>query len=114
MPSNDFELINLDGFDGQSLNFLETCHDKCEVTLQWIQRLIVEAEQKQILKIAPPILSRVYNELGNGIVNLNNARKIKEFPIPFPLAQMITVMLMFHWVITAIVCAASLESMYWV
>lgn len=28
--------------------------------------LIVESDSKQILKIAPPILSRVFNELGNG------------------------------------------------
>ena len=74
----------------------------------------VEANESGIIKIAPPILSRVYNELGNGIVNLQNARKITEFPIPFPLAQMITVMLMFHWVITAIVCAASLDQAFWV
>ncbi|CAJ1456823.1 unnamed protein product, partial [Effrenium voratum] len=47
--------------------------------------LIVESDSKQILKIAPPILSRVFNELGNGIVNLNNARKITDFPIPFHL-----------------------------
>jgi len=113
MPSNDFELINLDGFDGQSLNFLETCHDKCEVTLQWIQRLIVEAEQKSIVKIAPPILSRVYNELGNGIVNLNNARKIRDFPMPFPLAQMIMVMLLVHAVFTPLICAATLKSPAW-
>jgi hypothetical protein len=113
METNRFELLNLDGFDGASLRFLQQCPDKCEVTLQWIQRLIVESEQKQILKIAPPILSRVYNELGNGIVNLNNARKIKEFPIPFPLAQMIMVMLVFHAVVTPLICAATLPHMAW-
>merc|ERR1719502_1221335 len=84
-------------------------HDSCEVVLQWIQRLIVEANGADIIKIAPPILSRVYNQLGNGIVKLNNARKIREFPIPFPLAQMITIMLLFHWMITAVVCAIELD-----
>jgi len=113
MNGNYFELINLDGFDAQSLSFLGTCHDKCEVTLQWIQRIIVEAEQKAIVKIAPPILSRVYNELGNGIVNLNNARKIREFPMPFPLAQMIMVMLIVHAIFTPLICAATLHSPVW-
>merc|ERR1719297_623678 len=88
-------------------------HDPCEVCLQWIQRLIGEANDTQVLKVAPPILSRVYNQLGNGIVQLNNARKITEFPIPFPLAQMITFMLLFHWIITAFVCAASVETTFW-
>jgi len=113
MKENYFELINLDGFDEESLQFLQGCPDKCEVTLQWIQGLIVEAEQKQLLKIAPPILSRVYNELGNGIVNLNNARKIRDFPIPFPLAQMIMVMLMFHAFFTPLVCAATVKTSTW-
>merc|ERR1719387_3325387 len=96
------------------MKFLKQCHDRCEVVLQWLQKLILEAEKNGTIKVAPPILSRVYNQLGNGIVNLNNARKISDFPIPFPLAQMITVMLMFHWLVTAVVCAASLDSPVWV
>jgi len=113
MELNTFELINLDGFDKNSLRFLQECPDKCEVVLQWIQRMIVEGEQKTIIKIAPPILSRVYNELGNGIVNLNNARKIKEFPIPFPIAQMVMVMLMFHAMFTPLICAAIIKTTTW-
>jgi len=113
METNDFELINLDGLDATSLKFLQECPDKCEITLQWIQRLIVESEASCILKIAPPILSRVYNELGNGIVNLSNARKIKEYPIPFPLAQMVMVMLMFHAIMTPLICAATVQSTMW-
>ena len=87
MDQKTFDLFGLDGFDPSSMAFLQGSHDRCEITLQWIQRLIVESDAKQILKIAPPILSRVFNELGNGIVNLNNARKITDFPIPFHLAQ---------------------------
>jgi len=55
----------------------------------------------------------VYNQLGNGIVNLNNARKISDFPIPFPLAQMITFMLLVHWGLTAFICAASVKTTFW-
>jgi predicted membrane chloride channel (bestrophin family) len=113
MQVNSFELINLNGFDEDSLYFLKRAPDRCEIVLQWIQRAIVENDQKQILKIAPPILSRVYNELGNGIVNLNNARKIKQFPIPFPFAQMITVMLLFHAVLTPMICASTMETALW-
>merc|ERR1712190_510427 len=85
-------------------------HDACEIVLQWVQRLIVEANSKDVIKIAPPILSRVYNQLGNGIVRLNNARKIREFPIPFPLAQMVVIMLVVHSFVTAFVCAVSVDS----
>eukprot|EP00747_Dinoflagellata_sp_TGD_P150795 gnl/TRDRNA2_/TRDRNA2_177151_c5_seq3.p1 gnl/TRDRNA2_/TRDRNA2_177151_c5~~gnl/TRDRNA2_/TRDRNA2_177151_c5_seq3.p1 ORF type:complete len:529 (-),score=65.76 gnl/TRDRNA2_/TRDRNA2_177151_c5_seq3:179-1558(-) len=115
MDDKDFETLDVDGFSRESLEFLkEHEYNRCEVVLQWTQRLIVEANEAGVLKIAPPILSRVFNELGNGIVNFENARKITEFPIPLPLAQMITLMLMFHWIVTAVVCAASLDKPSWV
>mmetsp|Transcript_135060 Transcript_135060/g.269522 ORF Transcript_135060/g.269522 Transcript_135060/m.269522 type:complete len:586 (-) Transcript_135060:65-1822(-) len=113
MKEKNYELLDLDDFDKDSMEYLLDAPDGCEICLQWIQRLISEADEKKILKVAPPILSRVYNQLGNGIVNLNNARKITEFPIPFPLAQMITFMLLFHWLITAFICAASVEQTFW-
>jgi len=113
MKKQNYELIDIKDFNHDSLQFLTEAHDRCEVCLQWIQRLIGEANETQVIKVSPPILSRVYNQLGNGIVNLNNARKITEFPIPFPLAQMITFMLLFHWGITAFVCAASVQTTFW-
>ncbi|CAE7153816.1 unnamed protein product [Symbiodinium pilosum] len=110
MDEKTFDLFGLDGFEPSSMAFLQGSHDRCEITLQWIQRLIVESDAKQILKIAPPILSRVFNELGNGIVNLNNARKITDFPIPFHLAQMITVMLMAHSLVLPLISAATVDN----
>merc|ERR1719171_827585 len=89
------------------------CHDRCEIVLQWVQRLIVDGERKGLMKIAPPILSRTYQQLGNGIVNLNNARKITDFPIPFPLSQMIAFMLFFHWLVTPIIAATTMQTWYW-
>merc|ERR1719235_2651639 len=59
---NTFELINLDGFDPESLKFLRTCPDMLEIVLQWIQRLIVENHDANVLKIPAPILTRVFGE----------------------------------------------------
>lgn len=108
-----FEVIDIDGFSPEHIEFMAHAHDRCEVILQWIQKLVVEANVQKLIDIAPPILSRVYNQLGNGIVNLNNARKIAEFPIPFPLAQMITVMLLYHMFVTCMVCAFSIETSFY-
>merc|ERR1719162_1241110 len=108
-----FEVIDIEDFDNDYMKFMDEAHDPCEIALQWIQRLIGDANSKEIIKVAPPILSRVYNQLGNGIVKLNNARKISDFPIPFPLAQMVTFMLLFHFIITTIVCAASVQTSAW-
>jgi len=110
MEDNSFQLIGIEGFDVSVLDFLNKSHDSCEVVLQWVQRLIVEANTQDIIKIAPPILARVYNQLANGLVKLNNARKIKQFPIPFPLAQMVVFMMVLHTNMTALTIALTIES----
>uniref|UniRef100_A0A7S2AG50 Bestrophin homolog n=1 Tax=Alexandrium andersonii TaxID=327968 RepID=A0A7S2AG50_9DINO len=109
------EVLEISGFEAQDLQFLQSpeCHDPCEVVLQWVQRVIVHAEQTGILTISPPMLARVFSVLCDGMVNLCNGRKIMEFPIPFPLAQMITVMLLFHGISTPLLCAATIDSPYW-
>merc|ERR1719235_3118694 len=107
-----FEIIELEGFEIESLCALKSAHDKCEVVLQWIQKMIVQSSGADVVKVAPPILSRVYNQLGNGIVGLNNARKITDFPIPFPLAQMVVFMLACHWVVTVLTCTIYVKSIW--
>eukprot|EP00930_Biecheleria_cincta_P075812 TRINITY_DN6300_c0_g1_i2.p1 TRINITY_DN6300_c0_g1~~TRINITY_DN6300_c0_g1_i2.p1 ORF type:complete len:469 (+),score=72.32 TRINITY_DN6300_c0_g1_i2:140-1546(+) len=104
-------VLDLQGVERQHLQFLQTCEgNRAEVVLQWIQRLIVEAHEDGLLIIAPPILSRIFQELGNGIKNLNACSKIADIPFPFPYAQMITAMLCFHWVVTPCIAASMLSS----
>jgi hypothetical protein len=45
-------------------------------------------------------------------VGLNNARKIHDFPIPFPLAQMVTFMLVCHWAFTIYFCALLVNNVW--
>jgi len=107
------EFFDFTGIEEESLVFLQGARFKSEIVLQWIQRHIVDAAGADVLKVAPPILSRVYNQLGNGIVLLNNAQKLNDYPVPFPVAQMIVFMLMLHWVLTAMVCAIMVDSPIW-
>eukprot|EP00931_Biecheleriopsis_adriatica_P000668 TRINITY_DN10075_c1_g3_i1.p1 TRINITY_DN10075_c1_g3~~TRINITY_DN10075_c1_g3_i1.p1 ORF type:complete len:537 (+),score=79.20 TRINITY_DN10075_c1_g3_i1:77-1687(+) len=111
MEDEHFELINIEGFDADAIEFLHCSPDGCEVVLQWIQRAIVLANSHDVIKIAPPLLARVYNQLGSGIVRLNNARKIHEYPIPFPIAQMVWFQLILHGLLTAFVSATLANSL---
>merc|ERR1719359_1548541 len=97
-----FEIIDLEGIEPESMDFLNTAPDKVEVILQWIQRSMVLHMQTGVLPVAPPILSRAFQEVSRGIVNLQNARKIADFPFPFPFAQTSMVMLLMHWSATPI------------
>eukprot|EP00441_Pelagodinium_beii_P002801 CAMPEP_0197694406 /NCGR_PEP_ID=MMETSP1338-20131121/113775_1 /TAXON_ID=43686 ORGANISM="Pelagodinium beii, Strain RCC1491" /NCGR_SAMPLE_ID=MMETSP1338 /ASSEMBLY_ACC=CAM_ASM_000754 /LENGTH=376 /DNA_ID=CAMNT_0043277239 /DNA_START=27 /DNA_END=1153 /DNA_ORIENTATION=+ len=110
MHDNNIELLGLEGFSIEPLELLTECHDACEVVMNWIQRLIVDADTTDIIQIAPPILSRVYNQLGNGIVKLRNARKIRQFPIPYPLAQMVAFIMVVHTNVTALVVSLTVSS----
>merc|ERR1719161_577784 len=51
------------------------------------------------------ILCRVM-EMSNATMNMNNADKIAKTPFPFPYAQMTTVLLLSHWILTpALMCS---------
>jgi len=101
-PNRDrpFEIIDLEGIEPESLDFLNSVPDKVEIILQWIQRSMVLHAQTGVLPVAPPILSRAFQEYSRGIVNLQNARKIADFPFPYPLAQISMVLQLLHWFCT--------------
>eukprot|EP00929_Paragymnodinium_shiwhaense_P032519 TRINITY_DN18012_c0_g1_i1.p1 TRINITY_DN18012_c0_g1~~TRINITY_DN18012_c0_g1_i1.p1 ORF type:complete len:551 (+),score=139.59 TRINITY_DN18012_c0_g1_i1:178-1830(+) len=105
VKDDHFEVLDHAGIEENSLRYLAHATDRCEVIMQWIQRLIVININKSVVPIAPPIASRVFQELSNGIVDVQNARKIHEFPFPFPYAQMLSVGLLAHWMVTPLVAA---------
>eukprot|EP00440_Ansanella_granifera_P076809 gb/GFBE01083348.1/.p1 GENE.gb/GFBE01083348.1/~~gb/GFBE01083348.1/.p1 ORF type:complete len:357 (+),score=47.12 gb/GFBE01083348.1/:1-1071(+) len=106
-PDKDraFEIFALAGCDEQSLEFLQKSNDKVEVVLQWVQRSITLGMQSGVISVAPPVVSRAYQELSRGIVNLQNARKIADFPFPYPYAQASMVMLCIHWAMVPVLCS---------
>jgi predicted membrane chloride channel (bestrophin family) len=103
-PNRDrpFEIIDLGGIEPASMEFLNSVPDKVEIILQWIQRSMVLHVQTGVLPVAPPILSRAFQEVSRGIVNLQNARKIADFPYPYPLAQVSMILQLFHWALVPV------------
>ncbi|CAE8714556.1 unnamed protein product [Polarella glacialis] len=113
LQGDSLEIINSDAMDAESMAFLRTCVNQHEVVTNWIQRLIVQATDACIVDVPAPILSRVFQEIGNGVVNLNNARKNRDVPFPFPYAQVISCMLCVHWLLTPILAAHQIGSAIW-
>merc|ERR1719329_1513778 len=109
-PNRDrpFEIIDLNGIEPASMEFLNTAPDKVEIILQWIQRSMVLHVQTGVLPVAPPILSRAFQEVSRGIVNLQNARKIADFPYPYPLAQISMILQILHYACTPIASALAM------
>eukprot|EP00930_Biecheleria_cincta_P072411 TRINITY_DN59818_c0_g1_i1.p1 TRINITY_DN59818_c0_g1~~TRINITY_DN59818_c0_g1_i1.p1 ORF type:complete len:537 (+),score=70.33 TRINITY_DN59818_c0_g1_i1:85-1695(+) len=108
-----FEIIDVEGFNEASLKYLGESSDKALVVLQWMQQLIMKAQASGVLKVPPPILSRVFQELSNGIVGIVDAQKITDIIFPFPLAQLVSMMLIAASVISPITLSFVMTSPIW-
>merc|ERR1739844_55633 len=96
-----YPVLDIGGLDQATLKYLKNCkYDKelnfnrGEVIIHMIQTLIVHGQDKGVLKIPPPILSRVFQTLSRGQVNLANCKKITSTLFPFPYAQLIAFLLL--------------------
>lgn len=105
----DFEVIANSEVSQKELEFLSTQKFKTEILLQWIQRLIMEKHTSGTFNAPPPILSRVYQELSNGVVHMNQARNITEYPFPFPYAQLLTMLLLIQGICIPIIVGLTME-----
>eukprot|EP00437_Effrenium_voratum_P006546 CAMPEP_0181432914 /NCGR_PEP_ID=MMETSP1110-20121109/19017_1 /TAXON_ID=174948 /ORGANISM="Symbiodinium sp., Strain CCMP421" /LENGTH=361 /DNA_ID=CAMNT_0023556341 /DNA_START=89 /DNA_END=1174 /DNA_ORIENTATION=- len=108
----ELAVIDVMGLDSQTLNHLWECSEvhkfnRVEVCLHLLQTLITKALDDGILKIPPPILSRVYQTISRGFVNLLNTKKITDTKFPYPFAQIIAVFLLVHILLTPALISAS-------
>jgi len=115
--SGSFEVIDIGGLDAETLAYLHDCEmthkfNRVEVILHMMQVLITCALDESTLRVAPPILSRVYQTLSRGLVNLLNATKIKNTRFPFPYAQLVTVLILALALWTPLLVTSLLKS-YW-
>jgi len=78
-----YEMIDVQGLDEETRRAV--CHSKCKVetVFQMLQVLIVQSNDAGILAIAPPILSRAFQEMGSGMFQFHTAMKLARMPLPF-------------------------------
>eukprot|EP00443_Scrippsiella_acuminata_P077615 CAMPEP_0115379490 /NCGR_PEP_ID=MMETSP0271-20121206/4559_1 /TAXON_ID=71861 /ORGANISM="Scrippsiella trochoidea, Strain CCMP3099" /LENGTH=398 /DNA_ID=CAMNT_0002802695 /DNA_START=196 /DNA_END=1389 /DNA_ORIENTATION=- len=93
-------LIDVEGLDRESLLQIQQTDCKVELVYQWIQQIVVENVKMQVLSVPPPILTRAFQELSNGMVKYHDAMVIAHVPFPFPYMQTSEILLILHWVFT--------------
>eukprot|EP00930_Biecheleria_cincta_P022788 TRINITY_DN16579_c0_g2_i1.p1 TRINITY_DN16579_c0_g2~~TRINITY_DN16579_c0_g2_i1.p1 ORF type:complete len:589 (+),score=94.98 TRINITY_DN16579_c0_g2_i1:159-1925(+) len=109
----EFKVLDLTGLDPIALDYIRSQPNRCEVILQWIQRSTTNAVEAGILTAPPPVLSRVYQELSRGIVNLNQVQTIIDIIFPFPYAQLVTFSVTIHSVLMPFIAAATVPELWW-
>jgi predicted membrane chloride channel (bestrophin family) len=67
---------------------LRSVDDRCFLVMQWLVDLLVDG-RKWNANVEGPIVSRIYQELSDGMLGYNQARKFTEVPFPFPYAQLV-------------------------
>jgi len=72
---------------------LEKSLDRPSVLMYEVMRELAAISSD--LDIAPPIQSRMYQELSNGMLGFNQSMKIADIPFPFPFAQILSLLLIF-------------------
>mmetsp|Transcript_15590 Transcript_15590/g.34960 ORF Transcript_15590/g.34960 Transcript_15590/m.34960 type:complete len:564 (+) Transcript_15590:128-1819(+) len=110
MEDDDFQVIEVEGIDADALQYMKEHPDPCVVIMQWIQQLIVSNMRQGVLDIPAPVISRVFQELSQGIVSLADAQKIADTPFPFSSAQMIAAMMTCQWFMAPIISASITSS----
>jgi len=65
--------------------------DRVGAVMYWILHDLAQVSKD--IDIAPPVQSRMYQELSNGMLGFNNSLKIADVPFPFPYAQLLTLAL---------------------
>lgn len=120
--SEEFGYPSLDvgGLDQATLKYLSDCKanpqlnfNRVEVIIHMIQNLVVNNQDSGVLKIPPPILSRVFQTLSRGQVNLANCKKITSTLFPFPYSQLIALLLFVFSIGTPAVMASICASIHW-
>merc|ERR1719491_1595615 len=112
-PAFDMELIDAEAICESALVAIRDSHSKVELIFQWIQQLITENIKTCVLSIAPPILSRSFQEIAQGMVHFHEAMKISNVPFPFPYAQTCDALLIFHWVLVPVICSQWITKPWW-
>jgi len=108
-----FNVLDPGGLDQQTLRAVRTSSSKVELVYSWIQCVIVQHMKTGVLTIPPPILSRAFQEIANGMVAFHDAVKITYIPFPFPYAQTCDCLLVMHWLCTPFVVSQWVSNGAW-
>jgi len=98
--------IDIQGLDRACLAEVSSASCRVETTFQWIQLLIIQANQDNIFSVAPPILTRVFQDLGRSMQKFHEAEQLADVPFPLAYAMALQALLYAHWVLTFVMATS--------
>jgi len=98
---DSLELIDVT-LDDEYLRCLKRSDCKVELVHTWIQTTLVKNIPTGVLNVPPPILTRAFQELAQGMNRFHECCAIAETPFPFPYSQTTLVLLILHLIYTPV------------
>mmetsp|Transcript_98009 Transcript_98009/g.184241 ORF Transcript_98009/g.184241 Transcript_98009/m.184241 type:complete len:539 (+) Transcript_98009:130-1746(+) len=93
------ELVVLHRPSNEEVERLDSCTDAVNLVCLWIIQGIILEIRAKTLDTPPPIVTRVFQELSNGMLGFSQAHKVAMVPFPFPFAQMVSCLLVFFYIV---------------
>eukprot|EP00746_Dinoflagellata_sp_MGD_P152894 gnl/MRDRNA2_/MRDRNA2_83949_c0_seq1.p1 gnl/MRDRNA2_/MRDRNA2_83949_c0~~gnl/MRDRNA2_/MRDRNA2_83949_c0_seq1.p1 ORF type:complete len:681 (-),score=119.56 gnl/MRDRNA2_/MRDRNA2_83949_c0_seq1:208-2136(-) len=87
----EFEVIG--ELTSEECAVLQQTEAKVIAVMKWIIEALTLAHNEELLTVSAPILSRCYQELSNGILGFNEGLQVAMLQYPFPLQQMMMLMM---------------------
>lgn len=102
--SKSFEEKDVEGFRSLDLHIfsaptaeeatlLALASDKVNTVHLWIVQGTIQEVRAGTLDTPAPIVTRVFQEISNGMLGFNQAHKVAMVPFPFPFAQLVSLLL---------------------
>lgn len=108
------ELLDVQGIDRTSLVHLRSSACKLEVVFQWVQNVVLDNVSTGVLGMPAPALSRVFQELGSGIVAYRDAMRCQaRQPQLLPFAAVADLLLLVHTAATPVALARAASHPAW-
>ena len=101
------------GFTNDERELLAKSPDPVFAVAQRIQRAIMTRMHAGGLPAPPPIISRVFQEISNGLLAYNNATKMKEIAVPFAYVQLNAIFLNIYALILSPIAIAIFCTQLW-
>lgn len=92
------DLYVLSAPTSEEVALLEMAQDKVSAVCFWIMQGVVLEIRAGTLDTPAPIVSRIFQEISNGMLGFNQAHKVAMVPFPFPFAQMVSLLLVILYV----------------
>jgi len=103
---SDLDVIDPKGLGDPMLSYVSSEHCKVEMVFHWIQKYMCQNLSSGVMDAPPPVVSRAFHELANGMVHFEDCRKVCLIPFPFPYAQSSLWLMVVYWFITPLtVCS---------